>query len=79
MERQSLKKRIESYNAPDLLEIKHALEIIDTSSSDLLSNEDIGNVWHRISQAIDIRFSDDENHDAFALETELKNAYQYES
>lgn len=78
MERKALKKRIESYNALDMFEIKHAIEIIGSSNKELLSNEEIGNVWHRISQALDVRFSDDEKHDAWSLEAELKNAYQYE-
>ena len=76
IERVALKNRLEGYeNSP--VEIGHALEIINQSSSELVSNDDIGCIWERVSKAIDVTFSDDEFHDAWKLELELSKAYKH--
>ena len=66
MERAAPVKRLQSYpDAP--AEIEHVLERLSQSNSRFVSNEDIGAVWERVSKALDITFSDDENDDAWAL------------
>jgi hypothetical protein len=75
IERIALKNRLESYkNSP--VEINHALESLDQSDSEFVSNDDIGIIWERVSKAIDKTFSDDANHDAWKLELELSKAYK---
>jgi hypothetical protein len=76
MNRDSLKERLQSYDAAGVPEIGHALDILNGSSSDEVSNGDIGDIWERISKAIDHKYSDDENHDAWKLEAELAAAYK---
>lgn len=75
IERKMLIVRLESYQEQPV-EIKHALDILDESNSEFVSNNDIGSIWERISKAIDIKYSDDENHDAWKLELELSKAYK---
>lgn len=76
--RDQLLARIKAYSADDIAEIKHVLEILSESDEVELSNKEIGQVWERISKALDVRFSDDENHDAWSLESELSKAYKYD-
>ena len=77
MNRQALISRLHGYE--QLSEIAHAIEILASSRGEDLSNSEIGDVWERVSKAIDIKFSDDEEHDAWTLEAELSAAYQCES
>ncbi len=56
--------------------MQHCFEILSASDSENLSNDEIGDIWERISKAIDVNFSDDENHDAWVLEDELSKAYK---
>lgn len=76
MNRDNLKERLQSYDAADIPEIGHALDILNGSSSDEVSNDEVGDIWERISKAIDHKYSDDENHDAWKLEAELAAAYK---
>ena len=46
------------------------------SDTEYVSNDDIGDIWERVSRVIDSAFSDDENHDAWKLELELFKAYK---
>jgi hypothetical protein len=75
IERIALKDRLKSYKDSPA-EINHALEILAQDDSEFVSNNDIGNIWERVSKAIDKTFSDDENHDAWKLEFELSKAYK---
>jgi hypothetical protein len=75
IERLALKNRLKSYeNAP--VEIDHALETLSKTNTEFVSNDDVGNIWERVSKAIDNTFSDDEEHDAWKLEKELSKAYK---
>tara|TARA_B100000446_G_C10522220_1_gene330734 strand:+ start:257 stop:499 length:243 start_codon:yes stop_codon:yes gene_type:complete len=75
IERTALVNRLKSYeNSP--VEIKHALDILAASDKEYVSNDDIGDIWERVSKAIDNTFSNDENHDAWKLELELSKAYK---
>ncbi len=75
IERSALIKRLKGYdNAP--AEINHALETLAKNNSEFVSNDDIGDVWERVSKAIDNTFSDDDSHDAWKLELELSKAYR---
>ena len=76
MNRSNMKERLERYEATDVPEIGHALEILNASSSDEVSNDEIGDIWERVSKAIDHKFSDDDDHDAWKLEAELAAAYK---
>tara|TARA_B100002003_G_C14105441_1_gene531713 strand:+ start:249 stop:482 length:234 start_codon:yes stop_codon:yes gene_type:complete len=76
MNRSYLKKRLEGYDTKDVPEIEHALEILNSSDSDEVSNDEIGDIWERVSKAIDHKYSDDDDHDAWQLETELAKAYK---
>ncbi|MFK5949620.1 MAG: hypothetical protein QM500_12715 [Methylococcales bacterium] len=78
MNRQDLIERLLSYQASDVIEIIHALEILQENNFEALTNEEIGLVWERVSKSIDIKFSDDEKHDVWLLETELAKAYSHE-
>lgn len=78
MERQALITRLLSYEDNEVAAIGHALEILRERDSVELSNEDIGQVWERVSKAIDIKLSDYDDHDAWKLEAELSAAYRYE-
>jgi hypothetical protein len=76
MKRKALLDRIISYDSNDLSYIKHAIDILNTSDNEDITNDEIGDIWERISKALDVKFSDDESHDAWALESELSKAYQ---
>ena len=78
MNREILKSRIKEYDASNLMPVTHALAIIEENNSIDLTNTEIGIIWEYISKAIDISFSDDDNHDAWKLEVELKEAYRHE-
>ncbi len=71
----ALVNRLKSYEDSPV-EIKHAQEILSASDTEYISNDDIGDIWERVSRAIDSAFSDDENHDAWKLELELSKAYK---
>lgn len=61
--RTALINRLKGYdNAP--LEIEHALETLSESNTEFVSNEHIGEIWERVSKAIDNTFSNDDEHDA---------------
>lgn len=60
-------------------EVNHAIEILDSSNAVDVSNAEIGDLWERISKAIDHHICDDENHDAWTLELELSSIYQRNS
>lgn len=74
--RKLLITRLKSYDRNELSYIKHCFEILSASDSENLSNDEIGDISERISKAIDVSFSGDENHDAWALEDELSKAYK---
>ncbi|MBL0710605.1 MAG: hypothetical protein JJV99_06280 [Colwellia sp.] len=75
IERKALVNRLKSYeNSP--VEIKHALDILAASDKEYVSNDDIGDIWERVSKAIDNTFSNDEKHDAWKLELKLSKAYK---
>jgi hypothetical protein len=75
IERSALINRLKSYeNAPT--EISHALETLAQNDSEYVSNDEIGEVWERVSKAIDNTFSDDDKHDAWTLEIELSKAFK---
>jgi hypothetical protein len=75
IERFALINRLKGYeNAPT--EISHTLETLAQNDSEFVSNDDIGDVWERVSKAIDNTFSDDDNHDSRTLELELSKAFK---
>jgi len=76
MNRKALLARILSYECNDLSYINHVIEILNASESEEISNDEIGDIWERISKALDVKFSDDSDHDAWALELELSKAYK---
>lgn len=78
MERQALITRLLNYEADEVAQIGHALVILRENDSVDVSNDEVGQVWERVSKAIDIKFSDYEDHDAWKLEAELSAAYRYE-
>lgn len=57
-------------------QISHALEILSQSNDEIVENEDIEDVWERVSKSIDCTFSDDEEHPIWALEEELASLYK---
>lgn len=76
--REQLKTRIKAYLADDLVEVSHALDILSQSEDLELSNKEIGQVWERISKAVNVHFYNNEKHDAYLLEVELSKAYKYD-
>lgn len=76
MNREDLIERLRSYDAINVPEIGHALEILNSSDSGEVTNEEIGDVWERVSKAIDHEYSGDDDHDAWKLEAELAAAYK---
>lgn len=76
MKRKDLLDRVVSYKSNELDYIKHIIEILNSSENEEITNKEIGDIWERVSKAIDVKFSDDENHDAWILEDELSKAYQ---
>jgi hypothetical protein len=77
MNRKILIERLKKYDATNVPEIEHSLEILDSSKEENISNDEIKNIWERISKAIDHKYSDDESHDAWVLEEELSKEYKY--
>jgi hypothetical protein len=76
MDRHELIERLKTYNSVGVPEVGHALDILSKSQESCVSNEDIGDIWERISKAIDHKYSNDEEHDAWKLEAELAAAYR---
>jgi predicted amino acid racemase len=76
MNRQNLIERLKTYDATNVPEVGHSLEMLESSSEEEISNDEIGDVCERVSKAIDHKYSDDENHDAWKLEAELVAAYK---
>jgi hypothetical protein len=74
MNRQGLIERLKTYDATNVPEVSHSLEILESSSEEAVSIDEIRDLWERVSKAIDHKYSNDKNHDAWKLETELAAA-----
>jgi hypothetical protein len=73
-ERTTLINQLKGYESAPA-EIKHALDTLTKNDSEIVSNTEIGDIWERVSKAIDTTFSDDDKHDAWTLELELSETY----
>lgn len=74
MNRASLIQRLMPYKASK--PIKHALDRLVEVNDDTVSNDVVGDVWERVSVAIDNDFSDDTNHPMWSIEFDLSQAYK---
>jgi hypothetical protein len=74
MKRSELVKRLKPFKHQRNIEL--ALEGLQSVDSENVSNEEIGDTWHWVSKALDVEFSDDENHPTWQLEQELSIAYK---
>lgn len=57
-------------------DIELAIQILNESVSENLTNDEIGKVWELVSKSLDHKFSDDENHPIWRLELDLSKAYK---
>jgi hypothetical protein len=68
IKRKSLIERLKSWDDKGAPEVGLAIDLLESSESELVSKDEAGDVWERISKAIDHKYSDDEEHDAWKLE-----------
>lgn len=76
MKRAALLERLTPFKSQRDIEL--AIETLNESDSDDLTNDEIHSVWHWVSKSLDHEFSDDENHPTWQLELELSQAYKRE-
>jgi hypothetical protein len=76
MNRQSLIGRLKTYDTTDVPEVGHSIEILESSSEEKISKDEIRDVLELVCKALDHKYLDDDNHDAWKLETDLATAYK---
>ncbi|PSV01073.1 hypothetical protein [Photobacterium kishitanii] len=74
MKRAVVLQRLEPFKFQRDIEL--AIETLNESDSEDLTNDEIGSVWEWVSKALDHEFSDDENHPTWKLDLDLSQTYK---
>lgn len=74
MKRAVIKQRLIPYKSQ--MDIKLAIETLNETDNEDLTNDEIGIIWEYVSKSLDHKFSDNENHPIWQLELDLAQTYK---